>query len=349
MADGEGPRRRGSPPQQQQQQQQQQQLLILDGGTGHLLKQWGAALPGLPVEQQFLAGVAANETDPQLVVRAHREYVAAGADVITTNSFSATAHSLAKIGRPAAAAPALARAAARNAAAARAAAGRAGEGVLIAGSLPPLKESYQSDGLCPHDEAVQQYRDLAEAMAPHVDLFLAETLAAGGEAEAAAEATATLGKPLWVSFTLEDSPAVCLRSGEPLAGAARPLLRHPHLRALLLNCCAPGAVAAALPALRAAAPPAVRVGAYANGFRTTTSEWLAGGGGGGGGGGDGAARLELDPREYDAQGLITPEAYARHAVAWARAGASVVGGCCGVGPAHIAAVAAALGRPPKGL
>lgn len=113
--------------------------IVLDGGTGHLLKDWGVRLPGLPHEQQFLAGVVANEADPALVQRAHAAYIAAGARCITTNSFVATRHSLSKIGR-AGDAPALAAAAARNAAAARAAAGAAGAGVLIAGSLPPLKE-----------------------------------------------------------------------------------------------------------------------------------------------------------------------------------------------------------------
>ena len=54
-------------------------LLLLDGGMGHLLKDWGVALPGLPVEQQFLAGVLANESDPGVVRRAHAAYIAAGA------------------------------------------------------------------------------------------------------------------------------------------------------------------------------------------------------------------------------------------------------------------------------
>lgn len=143
------------------------------------------------------------------------------------------------------------------------------------------------------------------------------------------------GKPLWVSFTLEDSAAAALRSREPLADAVAPLLRHHHLEALLLNCCAPGAVAAGLPALAAAAPRGLRLGAYANGFRTTTSEWLGGGGG--------QELLAVDEAEYDAGGLITPDAYAAHARRWRAAGAGVVGGCCGVGPEHMRGVAAALG------
>jgi S-methylmethionine-dependent homocysteine/selenocysteine methylase len=39
--------------------------------------------------------------------------------------------------------------------------------------------------------------------------------------------------------------------------------------------------------------------------------------------------------EYDADGFIFPDAYAHHAQHWLQRGASMVGGCCGVGPAHI--------------
>jgi S-methylmethionine-dependent homocysteine/selenocysteine methylase len=138
-----------------------------------------------------------------------------------------------------------------------------------------------------------------------------------------------------VSFTLEDSTAARLRSGEPLAGVAAALAgAHPHVEAVLVNCCAPAAVSAALPALRGAAPARLRVGAYANGFRTTTSQWLSGGKG---------PALRADEADYDAAtGIITPAAYARFAAEWRAAGASIVGGCCGVGPEHIRAVAEAL-------
>lgn len=112
-------------------------LLLLDGGTGHLLKEWGVRLPGLPIKQQFLAGVLANESDPHVVQRVHSTYIAAGSRCITTNSFVATRHSLAKLGRKGDVGM-LAAAAARNAAAAREGSGVAG--VLVAGSLPPLQE-----------------------------------------------------------------------------------------------------------------------------------------------------------------------------------------------------------------
>jgi len=72
-------------------------MMVLDGGMGHLLKEWGVRTDGLPYEQQFLAGVMANTSDPETVKRAHRCYVTAGAGCITTNNFAATRHNLAKV------------------------------------------------------------------------------------------------------------------------------------------------------------------------------------------------------------------------------------------------------------
>lgn len=84
---------------------------------------------------------------------------------------------------------------------------------------------------------------------------------------------------MWVSLSLEDSTAVCLRDKQPLAAALQQLQQAHHssnLSALLVNCCAPAAVTAAVPVLKQHAPAGVRIGCYANGFQTTTTQWLAG-------------------------------------------------------------------------
>jgi hypothetical protein len=74
-------------------------ITILDGGMGHLLKERGAAVAGLPFEQQFLGSTLLCEAAPEVVAAAHLEYLHSGADVITTNNFVATEFSLAKLGR----------------------------------------------------------------------------------------------------------------------------------------------------------------------------------------------------------------------------------------------------------
>jgi methionine synthase I (cobalamin-dependent) len=72
-------------------------IKLLDGGMGHLIKQWGVAIPGLPYDQQFLAGCLAVEADPATVIRAHTAYIGAGCDIITTNNFVATLHNFSKL------------------------------------------------------------------------------------------------------------------------------------------------------------------------------------------------------------------------------------------------------------
>jgi homocysteine S-methyltransferase len=203
--------------------------------------------------------------------------------------------------------------------------------VLVAGSLPPLRESYRAAaGLADFELMQPQYNELAGALKPYCDLLLCETLASVAEGLAAATAASASGLPWWVSWTVEDrQDAPLLRSGEPLAAAVEAVAQLPGLAALLVNCSCPQAVGAALPVLAAAAPPGVLVGGYANGFKTTTSEWLAAGS-------SSRPPLALPEEEYDAGGIILPEAYARHAARWRQLGAGIVGGCCGVGPAHIA-------------
>ena len=85
----------------------------------------------------------------------------------------------------------------------------------------------------------------------------------------------------------------------------------------------------------------MQVGGYANGFQTTTSEWMAREAGGGEEAGRGGARLTR-PEDYDAEGYITPEAYLEHCKRWVGLGATVVGGCCGVRPTHVRALSEAF-------
>ncbi|KAI3429263.1 hypothetical protein D9Q98_005360 [Chlorella vulgaris] len=309
----------------------QTRVLLLDGGLGHLLKSRGVErlIPGVQDDQLYLATALANERMPETVAAAHRQFVAAGADVVTTNTFACTQWSLARIGM-ADSQQQLVEAAARLARdAAREAAASSGRQVLVAGSLPPLRATYQASGLAAFEEMQPEYNLLAGLLKLHCDVLLCETLATCTEGVAAATAASAAGLPFWVSWTLEDrSDAALLRSGESLQDAVAAVAEFPGLEAVLVNCCSPPAVAAALPVLQEAAPPGVMVGGFANGFATSTSEWLAGGN-------SSRDPEALPAEEYDADGLILPEAYARHAARWVELGASIVGGCCGVGPAHI--------------
>jgi len=89
-------------------------------------------------------------------------------------------------------------------------------------------------------------------------------------------------------------------------------------QALLINCSWPEAVHQALPVLATSEKP---TGAYANGFTGISAMTPTG-------------TVSLLRARDD----IGPTAYADHAIQWANAGASIIGGCCEIGPAHISAL-----------
>ncbi|WP_421849137.1 homocysteine S-methyltransferase family protein [Novosphingobium sp.] len=292
-------------------------LLILDGGTGRELARSGA-----PFRQPEWSALALIE-GPQFVSAVHRAYVEAGADVITTNSYAVVPFHIGeeRFAAEGAALAALAGRLAREVADAEFAA--TGRKVLIAGSLPPICGSYRPD-LVDLDRARPVLQVLVTALAPNIDHWLAETLSSLVEARLAATLTAPTGKPLWLSFTLEDerpTTAPALRSGESVAEAAR-LAQEIGAAALLFNCSQPEVMEAAVRAAREELGPdsPVRLGVYANAFPPMAA--------------DAEANSALCPIRED----LTPEGYGRFAAAWHEAGASIIGGCCGIGPEHIKAL-----------
>ena len=293
-------------------------LTLLDGGTGRELARCGA-----PFRQPEWSALALIEA-PEYVTRVHKAYVAAGADVITTNSYAIVpfhigdARFTAEGARLAALAGHLARAVAEG----------APRAVTVAGSLPPVCGSYRPD-LIDLERARAVLTVLVESLAPHIDHWQAETLSALAEADLVASLTARTGKPLWLSFTLEDEapgPVPCLRSGESVAEAAVTATRL-GAAALLFNCSQPEVMRDAIKAARAAlgADSPMRLGVYANAFPPMS------------------AQAEANAGLSEIRADLTPEGYAAFARAWSADGATIIGGCCGIGPEHIAALRALAG------
>jgi S-methylmethionine-dependent homocysteine/selenocysteine methylase len=231
----------------------------------------------------------------------HLDYVRAGADVHTTNTFRTRPR---QAGR---AWEALARSAVRIA--------RDAVGDLrVAGSIAPLEDCYRPD-LSP-DDPRPEHRALAMLLAEEgVDLLLCETFPHAGEARVAVEEAVATGLPTWAALTA--GPDATLMTPAQMGEAAR-MLAAAGAEAVLVNCVPARATAAYLDAIAEAAVP---FGAYANA---------------------GHADDAIGWRGDDPDG---PERYAELACEWARAGATIIGGCCGTGPTHIAALRAALGVP----
>lgn len=292
-------------------------ITLLDGGMGRELRMRGVEI------LDTIWSANALLTAPDVVRATHADYIVAGADVITTNTYGVIWTDLAKEGTEDRFAE-LNRFAAELAIEAREASGR--DEVLIAGALPPLRGSYRADLVGPRDEIEPAYREQARILAPYVDLFICETMSSAAEGLACATAAASTGKPVWVSWTLHEDHSGRLRSGETVAEAVAALRGLP-VAGYLANCCPPESITAAMAALAASGVP--HVGGYANTFTPVPEGWTLDGGSSS----DGLIGLRED---------LDPDAYAAHAAAWLDAGATVVGGCCGTRPAHIARLRALL-------
>ena len=281
--------------------------ILLDGGMGQEIYNRG----GKGGYGEW--ATAALYEDPQLVREIHLDYFRAGADVITTNTYATTRVRLAAVGIEDRF-EALVRTAGELASEAREMAAR--NGLQIATSLSPLEASYASEFELSYEETRAQFGELMDLLDPYVDIFLGETLSTSFEARAFLEAAQGRGKTTWLALTLVDHGGTDLRGGEQLADVLEVVSEHAP-DALLINCCTPDSVAAALPILKASGIP---YGGYANGFVEIPSAWDERGG-----------VVQLETRRD-----LSPALYAADVSRWIEAGAAVVGGCCETGPAHIA-------------
>ncbi|MBR2513782.1 MAG: homocysteine S-methyltransferase family protein [Halomonas sp.] len=285
-------------------------VILLDGGMGQELRR-RSSYPASPL---WSAQVMLDE--PHLVISAHRDFIEAGAEIITLNNYSATPQRLARDGDPALFATLHGAALA----AARQAREESGRAASIAGCLPPLVASYHHEVVPDDTTCLDSYRLLVDAQAG-VDLFICETMSLIREARAATLAAAERNTRVWTAFTVDDSDGTRLRSGELLAEAAEATMAA-GAEKILVNCSVPEAITTAMDVLAAANIP---FGGFANGF-TSIAALQPGG-----------TVDTLAARED-----LGPQAYADYALKWVKQGATVVGGCCEVGPAHIAAIATRL-------
>lgn len=286
------------------------QVTLIDGGMGQeLLRRSENKAP-----RMWSADYLMHE--PELVRQVHNEYIEAGARVLTINAYSSSYNRMASIGEEARV-PELQKLACELAVGARDDVGAAGADVAIAGCLPPLNGSYRADRVREYDVNLEEYRKLVAHQLPYVDLFICETMSSVVEARASATAASESGKPFWLACTLVDTGGTELRSGERIADVSEALGGLNNMTALLANCSAPESITAAMPELAATG---MAMGAYANGFTGIPADFVPG------------RTFEILSARRD----LGPEAYADFALKWVEAGASIVGGCCEVGPAHIA-------------
>lgn len=281
-------------------------ITLLDGGMGQeLLKRSSKDITPLWSTQVMI-------DEPDIVRDVHIDYIFAGARVITLNAYTMTPERLARDGQIEDFEK-LQVAAINAAISAREAAGI--PEVKIAGCLPPLVASYHAEVTPKYEAMLKSYSKIVAIQAPHVDVFLCETMSSIAEAKAALVAAKESGLPVWVSLTIEDNDQGLLRSGEALSDAVS-MLDEFDADAKLLNCSKPEAILASWSKMKS---DQGLTGAYGNGFTSVDS--LKPGG---------------TVKSMQSRTDLGPAAYAEFAMEWVTNGAGLIGGCCEVGPAHIA-------------
>ena len=283
-------------------------IAFLDGGLGQEINKRSHQEASHP-----LWSVKVMHEEPNAVVNAHKDFLAAGAKVIGLNNYTATITRLSRHGYGAKflethqLAIQLINQAIDESGVAR-------DAINIAGCLPPLFASYVASDVLDYSQSYDEYCQLIDAQASGVDLFLVETLSSIMEAKAAIAALKNRGKQTFIGLTLSDDLSNTLRSGESLNKAIESLSGE-HIDALLVNCCYPEAIDTAMPLLKSSG---LRFGGYANGFASVKK--LAPG-------------STVDQLEFRSD--LTPEKYAEHVMRWVGSGATIIGGCCEIGPEHI--------------
>ena len=294
-------------------------MTLLDGGMGQELVRLSGLNPtGLWSTEIMMAR-------PDLVGTIHDSYFQAGAHVATANTYAIHRDRLAPVDLEHRFEE-LQRLACEIACRSRDAYGSG----LVAGSVGPLGWSYSHDGAPSEDKSEELYDEVCSIQAPYVDVILIETIASIEQARAALRGAKGHGKPVWLALTVSDQDGTKLRSGESLADTVAAISEN-RPDAVLLNCSVPEAVTPGVSVLSHAGIP---FGGYANGFTGISTSFNE----------KGSAVNKLTARTD-----LTPEAYADHVGEWVELGATFFGGCCEVGPAHIAELWRRYCEPTKAM
>ena len=301
-----------------QQYLQQQGYVVLDGALATELERHGADL-----DDPLWSARCLIDT-PELIYRVHRDYLNAGADVLTTATYQASLQGFLNRGFDAQEAQGLLRLGVTLALEARDdfwgdEANRVGRlKPLVAVSIGPFGECLH-DGSEYHGRYVASWSDVEDfhrarlqiLTAAGGDLLAFETIPSLQEGELLLRLLKEFpDQHAWLSFSCSDDAHVS--HGEAFRRCADLAEGHAQLAAIGINCTAPRHIQSLLGAAQGTACPLL---AYPNSGET----WVAGGNHWAGQGSE-----DCDPQ------------------AWFRCGARLIGGCCRTGPADIAAIRSEL-------
>lgn len=297
------------------------EVVVLDGGVATELEARGHDL------SDDLWSARILQTDPAEIEAVHAAFFAAGARVAITASYQASIEGFERVGIGRAEGLGLIQHSvelarrARDRAAERAARSDDTRPRFVAGSAGPYGamladgSEYTGDYDLTERQLIDFHRPRAEALLEAgADLLAFETLPSALEATAAVRLLDELGgPPAWISFQCQDGERTA--RGEPI-GEAVQATEHPAVVAVGVNCTAPRDMPSLLAAAHAATTrPLIAYPNLGRGWDGASRKWLA-----------------PDGDTFD------PAVVA----GWTSLGVTWVGGCCGVGPADIAALTSRL-------
>ena len=271
--------------------------ILLDGATGSELQRRGVDTT-LP-----LWSARALIDAPEVLLQIHKEYLQAGAEVLTSNTFRTHRRSLARAGIE----DRFEELSGMAVEIARSAINLHNQGGWIAGSIAPLEDCYSPEMVPPQEECLNEHTQMAQTLAQAgVDFLLIETMNTVREAEAAAWAAQNTSLPFGVSFVCREDGN--LFSGESLLEAVKVIEKF-NPAFIGINCTPSATISKALSKLDCSTN--LPLGIYANIGHTD----------------------EIDGWENTDN--VSPEGYGELARTWLQHNPALVGGCCGTTPEHI--------------
>ena len=284
-------------------------MIVLDGSMGNeLLKRAKKPATGL-WSAQFLIDA------PELVKEVHQDYINAGANILTTNTYSTIPSYLSKENKT----YLMSELVEKAGKIAKEVADKAEQKVLVAGSLPPLDESYRPDLVPEESESVPIYEEMIRQLDPFVDFYLCETISSLKETNHVLKALKNRPdpqKPIWLSWTLSEDRTPILRSGESIKDAFL-FAEDFNPSAYLFNCTDPEAITEGIKVMKSLTSKPT--GGYPNVFGVPL-DWTL------------DNEVEINIRN------LSLNKFVEYKNLWKELGAEIIGGCCGIGPEYISAL-----------
>ena len=275
------------------------ELVLIDGGTGTEIEKRGGAM----VEGAWCG--AAALTHPRVVQQVHEVYLNAGAEVIIANNFATARHVLAQAGWEHSVED-LNRRGVELALAAREATGRSH--AVVAGTISPTR---QGGPPTPLDVLSANLTEAAAIQADAgAELMILEMMRSIDSTTVAIEAASAAGLPIWLGWSCEpgENGPMLIDDGESLAEATAWASRQEAVELIAIMHTETDYSSACVDVVNQHWDGPT--GVYAH-----TGHW--------------------QPPHWIFEGTISPEDYTAAVESWIGQGVQVIGGCCGIGPAHI--------------